>query len=224
MPEMQILYPNQYRSFRMCEELAQKAQDRLLPNMCLVCDTPLSRVGPCQTCNAPFLIGIVNIEDPLYVQLHTEPMRLAFYEKARETRQRYICLSCDGRIDTDGYCSVCDAKTTYCFHYLRGRSKPCIRPDAIPLCSDYEHAFANPLEVRLIESSAVVVDIPTSEVVGVNTPESQTPESQTPETDSVNTSETDRQRIRRLRQRLSLREIKAETGFSLGKIRHHLKD
>ena len=100
---MQILYRGQYRSVRMNDELEQKAQSRCLRNECLSCDTPLERLGACYECDAPFLIGIMASGDWLYVQRHTqEPLTLELYEKARETRQEYLCLSCDAKIDPNG--------------------------------------------------------------------------------------------------------------------------
>ena len=228
---MQILYPGRYCSVRMSEQLNQKAQYRRLPSTCLCCDMPRQRLGPCQTCHAPVFIGIVKIDDQLYVQQHTAPITLALYEKAIQTRQKYDCLSCDGRIDEEGYCEVCDAKTKYCFYPLGGHMHPSIRPDAIPMNSEIDAAFVNPLSVRLIDRGVYILSPEAESVPSTpesntpeNTAETQTSESNTPENDSVNTPETDTQRIRRLRQSMSLREIEAETGFSLGKIRHHLKD
>ena len=239
---MQILYPGRYRSVQMTEDLERKAERRGLPKECLRCDTPIWNFGDCPECDAPFLIGIVRVSGLLYVQRHTEPMTLAIYETAIQTRQRYVCLSCDGRIDEDGSCGVCDAETRYCFHPLRLYAGICIRPDAIPKHSELEHSFFNPIDVRLLDRETLYVQthapaaasvqtpdacrVQTPESVNtlenetaeVNTPESNTPESNTPPPES------DRQRIRRLRKTMSLREIETATGFSLGKIRHHLKD
>ena len=226
-----ILYPGRYLSVRDTEDLARKAADRLLPNTCLVCDTPLSKLGPCQQCNAPFLVGIVrNEEDELYVQRHTEPITGVAYSKAAETRQKYLCLSCDGTIDIEGYCDVCDAKTRYCFSPgVSLDSGLLIRPDAIPMNADVEHGFAYPIPVYLIESPPIVVNVAPRVRAPVNVqppaPVNVDPRVRDPVAVPPPEPETDRQRIRRLRfgEKLSLRQIEAKTGFSLGKIRHHIK-
>ena len=168
---------------------------------------------------------------------------------------------------------ACDAETRYCFQPIGGRASSCIRPDAIPVNSEIEHAFANPIETRLINNVVVLASSRVPEAVSVSTPdaiaEGQSPVLDVAETtprtcdatesqregagltphilsnllghscvestcsqptgclpDSaieVQPSETDTQRIRRLRETMSLREIEKATGFSLGKIRHHLR-